>query len=146
VAECIATANSQEEKYREKTKWRTNEKGVREQTKIETPIADVINTLQKMAQKRALVGATILATGASEYFTQDVLDEDSAPEVHVAPKEQPRDVTPQPQAAEPKQEPQGPPVCCGKEMLLSKYVDREMGHKPWYCLNCRKKVAADGVA
>lgn len=39
--------------------------------------ADKINTLQKMAQKRAFVGAALLATNASEFFTQDV--EDVAP-------------------------------------------------------------------
>jgi hypothetical protein len=35
---------------------------------------DLINTLQKMAQKRALVAATLIATNASEFFTQDVED------------------------------------------------------------------------
>ena len=39
--------------------------------------ADSINTLQKMAQKRAFVGAALVATNASEFFTQDV--EDAAP-------------------------------------------------------------------
>jgi hypothetical protein len=37
-------------------------------------IADQVNTLQKMAQKRALVGTTLLAVNASEFFTQDVED------------------------------------------------------------------------
>ena len=32
------------------------------------------NTIQKMAQKRAMVGAVLIATGASEFFTQDVED------------------------------------------------------------------------
>ena len=40
-------------------------------------IADVVNTIQKMAQKRALVGATLIATSASEFFTQDVEDADA---------------------------------------------------------------------
>ena len=43
--------------------------------RVENP--DVIglqNTIQKMAQKRAIVGAVLLATGASEFFTQDVED------------------------------------------------------------------------
>ena len=39
-------------------------------------VADVVNTIQKMAQKRALVAATLLATSASEFFTQDVEDAD----------------------------------------------------------------------
>lgn len=37
-------------------------------------IADQINTIQKMAQKRALVAAVLIATGASEFYTQDVED------------------------------------------------------------------------
>jgi hypothetical protein len=41
-------------------------------------IADLVNTIQKMAQKRALVAATLIATSASEFFTQDV--EDTFPE------------------------------------------------------------------
>ena len=35
---------------------------------------DLINTLQKMAQKRALVAAVLIAANASEFFTQDVED------------------------------------------------------------------------
>ena len=36
--------------------------------------ADLFNTIQKMAQKRALVAATLIATGSSEFFTQDLED------------------------------------------------------------------------
>lgn len=36
--------------------------------------SDMVNTILKMCQKRALVGATIAATGASDYFTQDLED------------------------------------------------------------------------
>ena len=35
---------------------------------------DLVNTLQKMAQKRALVAAVLVGTGASQFFTQDVED------------------------------------------------------------------------
>lgn len=37
-------------------------------------IADQVNTLQKMAQKRALIAATLIGVNASEFFTQDVED------------------------------------------------------------------------
>lgn len=53
VSECEAMANNMEIKY------------------IKSKVMDILNTLMKMAQKRAIVGATILATGASDYFTQD---------------------------------------------------------------------------
>ena len=38
--------------------------------------ADAINTIQKIAQKRAYVGCTLIATNASEFFTQDLDDTD----------------------------------------------------------------------
>ena len=53
VAECEGTANSMESKYKN------------------SEAMNILNTLMKMAQKRAIVGAVILATGASDYFTQD---------------------------------------------------------------------------
>lgn len=37
-------------------------------------VADLANTILKMADKRALVAATLIATGLSEYFTQDMED------------------------------------------------------------------------
>lgn len=55
-------------------------------------IAEQVNTILKMAQKRALVAATLIATGASDYFTQDLDDfviegnyHESAPEQPPAP-------------------------------------------------------------
>lgn len=32
------------------------------------------------------------------------------------------------------------PVCCGKEMMVSKYVDKQLGHAPWYCPMCKAKT------
>lgn len=37
-------------------------------------IFDLVNTIDKMAQKRALIAATLIATNASEFFTQDMED------------------------------------------------------------------------
>jgi hypothetical protein len=43
--------------------------------KVPNPdVADVVNTIQKMAQKRAYVAATLSATGLSARFTQDLED------------------------------------------------------------------------
>ena len=53
VADCEGICNSMEKKYRN------------------NQFMDILNTIMKMSQKRALVGAVILATGASDYFTQD---------------------------------------------------------------------------
>lgn len=57
--------------------------------------ADLLNTLDKMAQKRALVAATLIAANASEFFTQDIEDmgyingEFTAAPVQEMPKVQP---------------------------------------------------------
>ena len=37
-------------------------------------IYDLVNTIDKMAQKRALIAATLIAVNASEFFTQDMED------------------------------------------------------------------------
>jgi len=43
--------------------------------KIKNPDpADIVNTLQKMAQKRSLVAPVLIATNTSDHFTQDVED------------------------------------------------------------------------
>lgn len=39
-------------------------------------VADQVNTIQKMAQKRAYVAATLVAVNASEFFTQDIEEMD----------------------------------------------------------------------
>jgi len=49
--------------------------------------ADLINTVQKMGQKRAMVAAVLSATGASQYFTQDLED---APQPEPKPKAAPK--------------------------------------------------------
>jgi hypothetical protein len=67
IASCEGTANSQEKKYKERAVYKNKVFAGMEPV----PVCDILNTLKKMAQKRAMVGAVILATGASDYFTQD---------------------------------------------------------------------------
>lgn len=58
-------------------KFMANDPQITEQQtgQIENPDpADLLNTLDKMAQKRALVAATLIAANASEFFTQDIED------------------------------------------------------------------------
>jgi len=106
VGECIASANSREEKWRytnittnepvPKNYWAAREKGDAATMKeimgedgvpkkkgnswfiarrMENMNAyDKDNTICKMAQKRAMVGATLTACAASDIFTQDVED------------------------------------------------------------------------
>ena len=54
----------------------TMEKKYRYRNGAENPdIADVYNTVLKMAKKRAHVDATLTATGAGDMFTQDLIDD-----------------------------------------------------------------------
>lgn len=68
------------------------------QYRIPNPdVADVINTLQKMAQKRSLVAAVLVVTNCSDAFTQDIEDfaEQQNHEAHHEPQEPARNVPPE---------------------------------------------------
>lgn len=67
ITDSEGTANSYEKKYKTRKIYQHGVCVGEEPT----PVFDMINTLKKMAQKRALVGAVIVAVGASDYFTQD---------------------------------------------------------------------------
>ncbi len=43
---------------------------------INEDVIDLVNTIQKMAQKRALIAAVLIGCGASEFYTQDMEDFD----------------------------------------------------------------------
>ena len=58
LSECYGSANTKEKRYRNQDPYM------------------LVNTVQKMAIKRALVGAALQATGASGLFTQDAEDLD----------------------------------------------------------------------
>lgn len=93
ISQCVGVCNNHEKKYKERAKYGKNDRGQREFIGMEeTPFADVLNTLSKMAQKRAYVGAVIIATGASDYFTQDLTEGDDLPKEpgSTAPKPAPQ--------------------------------------------------------
>ncbi len=71
---------------------------------INPDIAEQVNTIQKMAQKRALIAATLLAVNASEFFTQDVEDMDYIDAPYTA-----RDQPPAQKAAPPPTQQQAQP-------------------------------------
>jgi hypothetical protein len=70
---------------------------------------DVINTCQKMAQKRALVAAVLVVTNCSDAFTQDVEDfaDDAPPPPPARNAQQSRESMP---GARTAQDPQPPPL------------------------------------
>jgi hypothetical protein len=79
-AEGIGSCNSRERRYKSQD------------------AANVANTLLKMAKKRALIDATLSATGCSSIFTQDIEDMDASEPQHAA---QPRQSAAQHPAPEP---------------------------------------------
>jgi len=81
----VGSCSTMEKKYR----YRKSDRG----EKIENEdIADIYNTVLKMAKKRAHVDATLTVTGAGDLFTQDLIDED-------APQERKPVAMPRPTAA-----------------------------------------------
>jgi hypothetical protein len=70
----VGSASTMEKKYR----YRWDGSG-KDRKQVENPdIADVYNTVLKMAKKRAHVDATLTVTGAADLFTQDLIDEEDA--------------------------------------------------------------------
>jgi len=105
VAECFGSANSKEDRYAWRwvterniprgfdkdslpSKQRSGKNG--DYTVYRTPNPDLFtlpNTLQKMAQKRSMVGVSTLACRASENFTTQYDEEDALDSHGAAPKE-----------------------------------------------------------
>lgn len=140
VAQLEGSANSQEKKYRERQIY---DKQTRKPTGTEVvPIGDLLNTLQKMAQKRAFVGAVIEAVGASDFYTQDIDSPEDAEALGirtVAPTAIETNVTiPKVTSASSQQE-TGAPMCCGKEMRVSKYC-KDPTEDYYWCGECKAKA------
>jgi hypothetical protein len=66
-------------------------------------VAEQVNTILKMPQKRALIAATLIATGTSEYFTQDIEDFSDTPYVPPEPPRHPYEDIPEPKTIVPPQ-------------------------------------------
>jgi hypothetical protein len=95
----VGSASTMEKKYR----YRKDAKGNATEN---ADIADVYNTVLKIAKKRAHIDATLTVTGAADLFTQDLIDEDAEP-VKQAPAMPTRKAEPQAQApaAQPETKP-----------------------------------------
>jgi hypothetical protein len=144
LATCEGSCNSQEKKYKERKIYKWNEQTRRkEEIGVEpTPVCDVLNTLQKMAQKRSFVGAVILATGASDFFTQDIDDPTDAATLGLNPNIKPKPtpvqvVIPKATSATSHDLTQGAQkMCCGRPMLKSKFNQNQI-----YCSVCKAEAA-----
>lgn len=94
--EGLGSCSTLESKYRYRNKWVNGSK----QREENPDIADVYNTVLKMAKKRALVDAVKSTTAASDIFTQDVED---LPEYMTRPAQEVRPDPAQPEPAQPAQ-------------------------------------------
>jgi hypothetical protein len=93
----VGSASTMEKKYR----YRRDAKGNQAEN---ADIADVYNTVLKIAKKRAHIDATLTVTGAADLFTQDLIDEDAEP-AKQAPAMPTRKAEPQAHAAHPEAKP-----------------------------------------
>lgn len=93
-------------------------------------IADQVNTIQKMGQKRALIAATLLGVNASDFFTQDLEDFVDAP-YRVVAEEEPSKPEPARPESRPVSEPERvPPAQAGPDFAaLEKAHD---GTQKWF--------------
>jgi len=116
---CEGSCNSMESKYRWRAipEWKASDYDKQRAVRIETRRSkggheytvyivenddpfSLVNTLQKMGQKRAIIGATLIATRASDIFTQDV--EDLPSEVIEG---EAREIPPEPPVKQPQRRP-----------------------------------------
>jgi hypothetical protein len=152
ISEGIGNCNSWEKKYRyriaypnqlsEEEKRRLKpitktKRGGESYTVYYVPneeIYDQINTMLKMAHKRALIAATLRATSASEFFTQDLEDTDDDDTVS-RPAPQPRQPTRPAANAQAKPAPKAaakPPARSAPKSAWQEVIDRAsaMGFTP----------------
>lgn len=111
VAQVQGSANNMEVKYQN------------------VPFGRVLNTLQKMAQKRAYVGAVIRATGASDFLTQDMEDFSVSSGPTRAKASVPNATSAQ------RSDSTSAPNCCNRPMMVSKFDDSK-----FYCPSCKNTI------
>ena len=129
----VGSASTMEKKYR----YRKGPKGERIENE---DIADVYNTVLKIAKKRAHIDATLTVTGAADLFTQDLIDDDEPQREPVkmptaaAPKAEPPAAKPQPAATAPAE---GELVAIGPLEAVSVKESKPDAAKPWKKWGCK---------
>jgi hypothetical protein len=118
ISQCEGSCNSGELKY--------------QRTKTQLP--DKLNTLQKMAQKRAFVGAVIEAVAGSMTFTQDIESPEDVQALGIKTRQTASVKIPQhkaPKVVSAVSTDQTQNVCdCGNSMMISKYNTAELYCNP----------------
>lgn len=156
----IGEASSNEDKYmwrkavckeefeatpddRKRVKWSKSREGAYSTEQVRTNIADIANTILKMAKKRGQIDAILTATAASDIFTQDI--EDLPEEIRANVSEgdghgqAPSKPAVKPPVSRSNGTPSGTIECeCGAVMTdkVAEYSKKNFG-KPT-CFNCQK--------
>jgi hypothetical protein len=141
IATGVGSCNSHEKKYRYRNivEWKATDAekaaAIRQDVKtskagkpyttyvLENPDpAELVNTIDKMAQKRSLIAAILIAANASEFFTQDLEDldiiEGQFQEVPPMPEPPLKPVRNPQQSAPPEPEPSGPAMSLETAMAV----------------------------
>lgn len=132
ISQCEGSCNSHEIKYRTRKRQGAQE---------ETPIGDIMNTLMKMAQKRGYVGAIMQATGASDFYTQDIDDPADAAQNNIKPPPTVAKASVGVKSAKSTDENSLEVCSCGNKMMISKFPDPNFPQGYWYCGKCKEKRA-----
>lgn len=135
---------------RKRVKWARGREGAYSMDQVRTNMADLANTVLKMAKKRAQIDAILTATAASDIFTQDIEDLPEEVRGDVADAEQPitnqkpevkPPVSKSSQTIEPPTEkPSSSPECeCGASLSakVAKYSMEKFGS--YKCFECQKR-------
>jgi hypothetical protein len=150
----IANCNSEEDKYLSQNRWLTESKIPAGIDKSKLPCEDrpgrnggkfkvywlaqavnpmaLLNTLKKMAQKRAFVGAVLMATGTSSIFQQQLDDEPSESE-HKQENQAQSQLNARPPA---ESMPPTPPT----EAEVDAIVKREAFHDEWASAPAKERI------
>jgi hypothetical protein len=130
----VGSASTMEKKYR----YRKDSNG----NKIENEdIADVYNTVLKIAKKRAHIDATLTVTGAADLFTQDLIDEDEPERKPPAMPTAKKDAAPEPPKAQAQPQPTAEPLTVRGEVEASGIKTGQRNGKEWHKLGV--KVAGE---
>jgi len=124
----VGSASTMEKKYRyryEGGEWDAAQHKKVGATKIENEdIADVYNTVLKIAKKRSHIDATLTVTGAADLFTQDLIDEDDTQGKGRPPVTMPTEVKDEPAQGNTK-------TVTGVVGAVSVKTSKEGAPKPW---------------
>ncbi len=144
LGEAFGEASTQEEKYlwrmavcdeewdstpedKRRIAFKRWDRTVRKIKQVKVPVADISNTVLKMAVKRAMVAVVRMVCGASEVWTEDLEDMPQEIVESLVNDNQVKVQEPQPKVPEPKEEPEKPNTISEKQRKRLFALAHEVG-------------------